>query len=155
VVFAAFNARGDRLATFGRDGKAFLWDLAPEGRETAELVRFGQLMNSRRIDSSGGALPVDPATQEGLWREVRKGAAAPLDTPVETTAAWHEGEAAECEASQRWFAAVFHLRRLLELNPSNPEVIGRIAAAQSALDKEQQDRAKRFASLNQQKAVEP
>ena len=142
VFFAAFNASGDRLATRSRDGRAFLWDVTQEGRPLGELARLGQLLNSRQIDSSGGALPIDTATLEGIWREVRSASAGAGDTPVETIAAWHEREAGECEASHRWFVAVFHLRRLLELNPQNPDVIARLAVAQGALEQEEQGRAR-------------
>jgi len=152
VEFAAFSAKGDRLTTRSRDGRALLWDLAPEHREAAELVRLGRLLNSRQIDSSGGALPVDAATLEALWREHRSGSAEAMDTPVETTAAWHEEEASECEASRRWFAAVFHLRRLLELDPLNPGLAARLAAAQGALDEEKRGQADRLISPKRQQA---
>jgi WD40 repeat protein/serine/threonine protein kinase len=152
VLFVAFNASGDRLTTRSRDGRSFLWNLAPEGQGVAELVRLGQLMNSRQIDSSGGALPVDTAMLEDLWRQVRTASAGALDTPVETIATWHEQEAGECEASHRWFGAVFHLRRLLELNPLNSEVSARLAVAQGALDQEEQGRANGRASVKRPQA---
>ena len=72
--------------------------------------------------------------------QVRAASAGTSDTPAETIAAWHEQEAGECEASHRWFGAVFHLRRVLELNPQNPEVSARLAVAQGALQQEEQGR---------------
>jgi hypothetical protein len=152
VEFAVFNASGSRLATLSRAGRAFLWNLAPESQGVAELVRLGQLMNSRQIDSTGGALPVDTEALKDLWRQVRSASAGTLDTPVETIAAWHEQEAGECEASHHWFGAVFHLRRLLELNPLNPEVSARLAVAQGVLEQEQQGRANGRASAKQPQA---
>jgi eukaryotic-like serine/threonine-protein kinase len=152
VEFAAFNASGDRLATRSRDGRSFLWNLTPENRGVAELVRLGQLMNSRQIDSSGGALPVDTATLEDLWRQVRAAQAGAVDTPVETIAAWHEQEAGQCEASQRWFGAVFHLRHLLELNQRNPELSARLAVARGALEQEELGRAYGHASAKRLQA---
>jgi len=152
VAFAAFNASGDRLATRSRDGRAFLWDLSPERRGVADLVRLGQLLNSRQIDSSGGALPVDTPMLEDLWRQVHDAEGGAFDTPVGAIAAWHDREASECEASDHWFAAVFHLRRLLELNPQRPDVIDRLAAAQRALEQETQHRANGRPIAKQQQA---
>src|SRR4030095_6022262 len=91
--------------------------LTREGRPVAELALLGKLLNSRQIDSSGGALPIDPATLEGIWREIRTLSPGAEDTAVQAIAASHEGEAGEAEAAYRWFAAEFHLRRLLELKP--------------------------------------
>ncbi len=154
VAFAAFNASGDRLATLGWDGSVFLWDLTPETRGVAELVRLGQLLNSRKIDSSGGALPVDTVPLEDLWRQVRTAAGSAWDTPVEAIAAWHEREAGECEVNHRWFAAVFHLRRLLELDPENPAITARLAAAQAAHEQEERSRANGAPSPNPRKPLD-
>jgi len=155
VLFAVFNASGDRLATRSRDGKAFLWDLTPESREVAELALLGQLLNSRQIDSSGGALPIDTTKLENIWQHVRTASAGVLHTPVETIAAWHEREASECETTHRWFAALFHLRRLAELNPMDAGVTDRLASAQAALQQGEQDRAKARTFAKPQQAPKP
>jgi ribonuclease D len=110
-------------------------------------------MNSRQIDSSGGALPVDTAALEGLWRQARSASAGAGDTPVVTIAAWHEREASEGEANHRWFVARFHLQRLLELDPQNPEVLARLTAAQAALEKERQGRANAAGFANRQQGT--
>jgi hypothetical protein len=44
---------------------------------------------------------------------------------------WHAKQALESEQKQQWFSAVFHLRRLVQLNQFNPTLPIRLAIAES------------------------
>jgi WD40 repeat protein len=46
---------------------------------------------------------------------------------------WNELQAAESEANEDWFGAVFHLEKILSLNPENKDVKTRIATAKDRL----------------------
>jgi hypothetical protein len=45
------------------------------------------------------------------------------------TIGWHRYEAAEAEARSDWFAAAFHLQRLLENDPTDTDLQRRLATA--------------------------
>src|SRR5205085_7608245 len=46
---------------------------------------------------------------------------------------WHRWQAAAAEGEQHWFAAVFHLSRLLAEAPEDPDLLRRRADAQANL----------------------
>jgi hypothetical protein len=46
---------------------------------------------------------------------------------------WNELQAVESEANEDWFGAVFHLEKILSLNPENKDVKTRIATAKDRL----------------------
>ena len=46
---------------------------------------------------------------------------------------WNESQAVESEANEDWFGAVFHLEKILSLNPENKDVKTRIATTKDRL----------------------
>jgi hypothetical protein len=42
---------------------------------------------------------------------------------------WHDEQAGRAEQALDWFAAAFHLRRLVALRPNDPEALRRLTAA--------------------------
>jgi hypothetical protein len=44
---------------------------------------------------------------------------------LEEQAAWHKKEAADAEKAGKWFAAAFHLSRLIDETPADPSLYAR------------------------------
>jgi hypothetical protein len=94
------------------------------------------LLSLARLLSSGTAAgpPAPPSESlEILWQRLRTHYAADFAiSPAEITA-WHEFEAQDSELQAQWFAAAFHLERLLSLQADNPSLTQRLARAKENL----------------------
>jgi hypothetical protein len=53
---------------------------------------------------------------------------------------WQRQEAEECERQKQWYAAVWHLSRLLARNPEDDALRARRDAAQARLEDEERQR---------------
>jgi hypothetical protein len=67
---SGFNRTGDRLLTHA-SGFATVWDLTPEPHPTADLLRLAQLLAARRVDDTGGWVPLEPALSREHWDALR------------------------------------------------------------------------------------
>jgi WD40 repeat protein len=149
VAALAFSADGQQL--LGRDdsGRALGWDLstggplpaprAPEftpgtGAASADgrLLAFaGRDGTVRVVERSPGRAEVLPNGEEPLSRLA-------LAHP---NVGWHEAEASRHERTGGWFAAAFHLDRLLVGYPGDVTLLLRRAQARAALGRRDEARA--------------
>jgi ribonuclease D len=61
------------------------------------------------------------------WRALRKTEAPDFKVSAEEIRTWHQREARSAESAKRWFAARFHLIRLAQLLPNDPDIARRLA----------------------------
>jgi len=52
---------------------------------------------------------------------------------IEPKPEWHREQATECEKQSNWFAAAFHLRRLVTLEPNDTDVKVRLTFAEKKI----------------------
>jgi WD40 repeat protein/tetratricopeptide (TPR) repeat protein/predicted Ser/Thr protein kinase len=116
----AFSVDGQRLASTGQDGTVRIWD-TDTGQETLLLPGPNELgggvafsPDGRRLVSSGGdaIIAIWDATPMSPEWEAESQALAESRWPV-----WQRQEARECLQSGEWFAAAWHLDRLIASQP--------------------------------------
>ncbi len=114
------NSRG--IITTSR-GQTWLWRFPNVAATANEMLNLAQLL-SEGTASEGRSF-------EDNWLLFRDKCFNAPDT--HQIASWHEFQAQDCEREQDWLAALFHLRRLQNLDPADTAVPGRIARAEQHL----------------------
>ncbi len=127
VLGASFSPDGRTIVTASRDKAARLWNVdfrsAPEEIDPDRLHAW-VLVHSGQDFTDEGALR--PLTAEELQqqRQILDAKGGDWQTPLDPRH-WHLARAAEAEADQDWFAARFHLNRLLLNDPNNADLLRR------------------------------
>ena len=135
VNYAAFSPDGRRAVTASTDGTARLWRFLPEGKPAAELAVMARLLSGRQIDRTGSLATAPYADLLSDWRQLLDKYPTLFTPTRERARLWHAHEALQSEGGGDWFGAVFHLDRLLELEPNQPLLTGRRQRATQALEK--------------------
>lgn len=121
-----------------------LWELSPDNRPLEDLVRFSQLLSGHQRqfelprfqnDQGGGALPLSKEALRERWDTLHTKYPDDFKTSPDQILSWHQRQGEESEAAKQWSALLFHLDRLLELQPNNPSLMQRRARARQELDK--------------------
>jgi WD40 repeat protein/tetratricopeptide (TPR) repeat protein/tRNA A-37 threonylcarbamoyl transferase component Bud32 len=132
VFGVAYSPDGKRLATGGDDLTVRLWDEAT-GQEVLTLRGHTRRVWSVAFSPDGQRLASNERWQtvmvwnaERSWEKLQRlrheaATARPL--------AWHRQEAQAAEASRNWQAAAFHLGRLADAAPADPQWHARLAQA--------------------------
>jgi tetratricopeptide (TPR) repeat protein len=128
VQAVAFTPDGQALLTAeaGKVVRRWWLPLLPGG-EPVRVVRWTEVLTGMRLNSRGAANPLSAAAWEKCRRDLEElggPLAPPLPSP-EQVREWHRREADECGASRQWFAARWHLDRLLALDPRDAALCGR------------------------------
>jgi WD40 repeat protein len=116
VSAVAFSPDGRRLASGGQDLLVKLWDV-PSGQEVLSLPQHKSLVYAVAFSpdgrwlASGGGDPVH--LWEALGAEKSPSPPAALSPDPSRVLAWHRRQATECEQEGQWFAAAWHLDRLI------------------------------------------
>ncbi|HEV3260827.1 MAG TPA: protein kinase, partial [Gemmataceae bacterium] len=122
VLAVAFSPGGRAVLTGSDDRTARLWaSLAPLQGQPAEIASWPGVLLGMELDDAGGLQLL--STQD--WEQRRRQLTGP-DGPAASSlpglrprtavedARWHTQQATECEIAQDWYAAAWHLSRLLE-----------------------------------------
>jgi WD40 repeat protein len=104
-----------------------LWDLTPDSRRPDQLMLLAEVLSGRRGGELGAGLPMEQKALQEAWRALRKTEAPDFKVSPEEIRTWHQREARSAESAKRWFAARFHLIRLAQLLPNDPDITRRLA----------------------------
>ncbi|HEV3255855.1 MAG TPA: tetratricopeptide repeat protein, partial [Gemmataceae bacterium] len=141
VGAVAFSPDGRAVLTGSVDNTARLWETpAPLQAQPDEIGLWLSVLVGMELDDAGGF----QALSRQDWEQRRRQLTGPDDpaasrlpglrprTVVED-ARWHRQQATESEIAQDWYAAAWHLSRLLEGSArGDPAVLARRAAAYGA-----------------------
>src|SRR5262249_40531115 len=135
VSGVAFSPDGQRLASTGHeDGMVRIWDVTT-GQETlviqgmgyAERVAFSP-HGRRLVSTDGDAIAIWDGTPVSPGWEAESLALADRRWPV-----WQRQEVQECLRTEEWFAAAWHLDRLIASQPPEAELFSDRAVARAHL----------------------
>jgi hypothetical protein len=114
------------------------------------LENIAKVEAGLRTDEAGGTEPLSAEEMLGLfgWLVTHNAARAPSE--VETTTKWHRFQAQAAEMASNWFAARFHLDRLIALEPADRNLITRRDRALSAWEASRHNHGLGSASSNAQ-----
>ncbi len=135
VSHVAFSPEGRRIVTASEDHTARIWDVPKNDRPARDLLLMAAMLSGQRIDTTGGVVPLQPEELLSTWQTLRTKYAGNLATTPAAALVWHQREAEASEHARQWFAAVFHLNRLLEAHPNDQALLGRRALAKAEMDK--------------------
>jgi hypothetical protein len=135
---AHFVARDSKVLTLDQR-QGWLWDLPFEDRPIEVLAQLALLLTGTAPAGNSG--PATSSAQSGrmlgaTWAQLNQSHAGTLRVGPDDIVAWHRSQAERGEENRQWFSAAFHLRQLQVLQPRNPGVAERLAAARSRLGKE-------------------
>ncbi len=142
LASARFLADGRRIITTDSHGHGWIWNLPVDNRPREELSRVARLLSGDTVNPSSRPLSQPAESLETIWKGLQNKYRADFTTSPMEIAAWHDSQAEESEQERQWFAAIFHLTRLLVLRPGDSEVTGRLAHAQEQWRAEQEDSLK-------------
>ncbi len=111
---SAFNRSGDRVVTNAMIA-AKVWNLTPEPHPTADLLRLAQLLAARRIDSTGGYVPLDQAQSREHWDSLRtRYPRSEFQLRPEQRRAWQLAAVSQCDEQGK----IFYLDQLIAERPT-------------------------------------
>jgi WD40 repeat protein/Tfp pilus assembly protein PilF len=122
VTAVAFSPDGQRLLTGSQDRTARLWQApAPLAGRAARLVRWVEVSSGLELTPEGLVQLLDgPQWQERQQALAKLG--GPPDQPARAAGpglGWHQRLAAESAAAGHWFAARWHLDRMIAARPGD------------------------------------
>jgi WD40 repeat protein len=112
-----FTAGGRRVLSAGRSGDWWVWDVLPEDRPAKDLVALVEVLSGRRLDDGGRWTTLKEAEWQREWQRLRKKYPNEFAASADKGLSWHWQEAARAESREDWFAARFHLDRLVAAEP--------------------------------------
>jgi tetratricopeptide (TPR) repeat protein len=145
VKAVAVSPDGRTFLTGGEDSQAQFWEVPVPVEGEVEHVRlWANVLTTMRLEESGTIRVLGTESWEGCRRRLQELSGllqAPKPEARATRArlvarqvlAWHQQRAQECEQSGHWFAADFHLSRLIDAAPTLPWYRGRRTRARFEL----------------------
>jgi len=125
----AFSRNGERIVTRDKKGVAFVWDPSTGKRIDGEPVPATTLPGQVSPDGRSRAYRIAGEafeTEADAVLEIRNPDYNPWAEDValrdQWAPIWHAQDATRAETSEDWFAASFHLKRLLQLQPAPAQV---------------------------------
>jgi WD40 repeat protein/tetratricopeptide (TPR) repeat protein len=94
--------------------EAWHWDISAYMRGLDEIAAVAEVLSGTRIDTTGGLVPVDYRASMPIYRSAT-GNRRPDDAAIRD---WHRGEFLASKATSQSFATVWHLDRLIAIEPN-------------------------------------
>jgi WD40 repeat protein/serine/threonine protein kinase/regulator of sirC expression with transglutaminase-like and TPR domain len=119
VWAVAFSPQGGLLLTGSNDKTARLWEApAPIAGTPERLSRWVEVGSGMELSPDGSVSLLDAAAWQDRRRRLDKlGGPPDVADPSGHGFGWHQRLAAECAETGHWFAARWHLDRLIEAQP--------------------------------------
>jgi WD40 repeat protein len=157
-----FHPDGARLLIAGAGGDcAQVWDVRLDPRAADDLASLAELLSGRRIDVTGGFVPLEgspwtststnlfevlrsklllgspkqPDDAFGIWTRLQAKYPEAFTVPDAQVGAWHQRQASSSEKARDWFAAAFHLDRLSAAKPKDESIQRRLMEVRRRLEK--------------------
>jgi WD40 repeat protein len=138
VSSASFSPDGRRVVTVGFDNSAHVWDVSARDWPDSDRVKIAQAMSGTRIDNTGSIHPLTADEHQSIWNEMKgKNPAEFAGMSIGHQKLWYADRLDEAEKAKDSFAAAFHLRQLLKLDPANAEWKAKLATTEEELLKRQ------------------
>lgn len=112
-----FATDAGSLVTASENGEVRVWDLPREPRSPQELTPLAGLLAGRRLDDTGGLIPIGAGDLERSWPAISRSHAAELTSAPKRADAWRHYQAEEAERRNEWFAAAVLLGELIRAEP--------------------------------------
>jgi WD40 repeat protein len=130
---AGFLADQSHIITIDDQGNTQSWQLCIEQQPVSTLLSLVRLLSSDATPGTAGSQSVPSEALETLWPRLRTQCPTNFVTSQAEIVAWHELQAQDSELQAQWFAAAFHLKRLLSLHPGDPSLTQRLDRAEGRL----------------------
>lgn len=115
-------------------GEVRIWEVPRLDFAAEDLVLLARLTCGSRIQKNAGPSPLDWKILK-QWPRLRSKYPKYFEVSPEEVRAWHMKELEDCETTEHWQGAVFHLDRLIELQPEDRPLRKRRERAQGELEK--------------------
>ena len=130
VSSVKFRGDGRAILTAGQDGTVRCWELSLDDRSVDALITEAQVRAGRRIDQTGGQVPLSATELSTAWAQLRREETARRESrPAPSLVEWHRREARRLWAGRQGAAAAWHLDRLVQFEPGDSSLAVRLAAA--------------------------
>jgi tetratricopeptide (TPR) repeat protein len=137
VEAVAFSPDGRLALTGSGDKTARLWEVVPPVPEQPERPRrlpaWVHVRTRKAFNDQGVLVELTQEDWLRAWQDFDADGGA--WEPPPDLRRWHLTQAADAEAVKDWFAAAFHLSRLVEKGPDDVELLRRLATAHANLMK--------------------
>jgi WD40 repeat protein/tetratricopeptide (TPR) repeat protein len=118
-VKATFTEDGRRLILTGDAERALVWDLTSEGADPAQLVTLAEVLTAERLRGLLGTGVKEKEAWLRVYRTLKAEQPARFTAGRQQVFAWHRRQAEDAERARDWFAAHWHARRLVEMDPDD------------------------------------
>jgi hypothetical protein len=138
LISADFLKGNNSLITTDSQGAAWRWDLPLDKRSAEELSSLSfVLSNDPMVRPENVDVRVAAEIAE-LYERLQNKYPQDFSTTLEQEESWHLAQVEISEAEQDWFAAVFHLKRLLDTANHSEPFARRLRLAQEQLTVQKQ-----------------
>jgi Flp pilus assembly protein TadD len=122
VLAMAFSPDGKAVLTGSKDKTARLWQMPMAVKGDAKQINlWTQVLTGTEIDDHGNLHVLDAQTWQQRREQFVQVGGTPITKEVDVLV-WHRREAIEAELAGRWFAAAWHLTRLIETTPDDGQL---------------------------------
>jgi len=132
LVQAAFLPGDRQLVTTDKQNRIFVWPLSLPGNRPADLAQLAVFLSGAQVSLSDEA-ELKPLPLLAGWQQLCVKFPGVFAGSEREDARWHECQVQESRMRGDWFAARFHLERLLMLRPEDTSLSEQLSQAKAAL----------------------